>query len=870
MDTRLKLNISGMTCDRCVVRVSGAIKEIGFKVLSVDLNHAAVSTKQWISPAALSAIIAQQSYVLEKVSIDGQATIPVYGMSCQKCVTRVTSALNSIEGVESVNVSLNETNAVIKGKVELDGIISMIESLGYSTEEGDTDESVVLEAPKIGLEKSNIHLQIEGMSCASCVSAVEKSLSSIPGVEEATVNFADESAYVIGRVELPVLVEAVKRIGYGAQELEAIDPREKEKNLARRFRQGVANSVVALVVASLLMAGMLLDMLPPLTNQIFWSGIGIVVLLIMMVSGGHFYRNALKSAQYFSTTMDTLIAIGTGTAWCYSMWVVLFPESLPAESRHLFFEAALFIIGFVNLGKSLELNARGKASGAIGKLLDLSPANAILVKGSEENSVPLSEVVVGDLLRVKPGDKVPVDGIVQDGFSSIDESMLSGESVPVEKLIGDSVVAGSVNLFGSFLMQAKQVGSETTLSRMIGLVKNAQNSKPPIGRLTDSIASFFVPIVLLIAALCIGYWGLISTEGSPGLVVVTAMSVLIIACPCALGLAIPVSIMVSMGRAAENGLLVRNSDALQAAAKIDTIVLDKTGTLTLGKPSVVQVNCDGDLDQMLSVALSLEHHSEHPLAQAIINYCTDKGVERTPIENFQISPGGGVAGQMSGVNIRLGNRRYLNLDQSDVDEAGTTIYVSRDEKLLGSFVLEDTLKEDSKDVIRRLQNMGINIVILSGDNKASTTKVAKSLGVENFQYELSPEQKLAEIKRLQKQNAKVAMVGDGINDAPALGAADVGFAMGEGTDIAIESADIAVLSNRLEKIVIALTLSKLTMRNIYQNLSGAFAYNVLLIPVAAGVFYPLLINPGFAGLAMALSSLTVVSNANRLRFQNLS
>ena len=710
------------------------------------------------------------------------------------------------------------------------------------------------------------NLQIQGMSCAGCVASVERTLKNVPGVSDAVVNLPSESAYVEGSCDLKDLLAAVDKAGYSATVSDPDNIDEKETLLKAELYQRLWKSGVALVGGSLLMGGMALNLFPSIENQLFWIVVGLLVLIGMVVAGGHFFRGAFHSARYLSTTMDTLIALGTGTAWTYSMLVVLLPSVIPEASQHLFFEAALFIIGFVNLGKSLEMNARGKVSGAIEKLLTLTPDETTVVADGEEQSVAVWKVGIGDLLRIKPGDRLPVDGVITEGFSSIDESMLTGEPVSVDKTAGDRVAAGTINLFGTFTMQAEQIGDETTLARMVSLVKDAQNSKPPIGRIADSIAAVFVPAVLVIAALCTVYWGWLAAESELSLVIVTAMSVLIVACPCALGLAIPMSVMVGVTRAATNGLLIRNSDALQAAIGIDTIVLDKTGTLTEGKPKVVSVSSEES--SLLNIAYSLESSSEHPLATAIIDYCITRGVKKLPVTSFQISPGGGVSANVSGKDAVIGNAKFLKSQGVIVggDEIGTTIYVAEDGLLIGSFVLADTLKDEAENTVLQLQRMGIEVLILSGDNQSSVGDVAKDLGISNFKAGLSPEDKLAEIRSLQQEGKKVAMVGDGINDAPALGIADVGFAMGEGTDIAIESADIAIVGNQLNKVVSAIRISKRTIRNIYQNLFGAFVYNIILIPIAAGVLYPILISPTFAGMAMAMSSVTVVANASRLRF----
>ncbi len=877
----LTLQIDNMTCDHCASRVSGALKNIGATVIDIDADSGIthVTTNAWISPADYEKEVSDAGYSLRSISLSEKIVLPVIGMHCMNCVAKVEKKLSEVQGVEDVDVELESGIASISGTADLKSLVKTIDDLGYvvSEEEPELDSTGAAqsgseeesdESPASGLKENSHHLQIKGMSCASCVATVERSLLNVPGVNSAVVNFADETAFVKATGSIEPLVAAVQKVGYEAAAVEHQTAAEKEAFNKSQFRLGVLRSGLALLGGSVLMGGMLAGALPSIENQIFWMVTGVLVLVVMFVSGGHFYRNAWHSMTYFTTTMDTLIALGTGTAWIYSMLVLLMPSIVPEDSRHLFFEAALFIIGFVNLGKSLEMNARGKASSAIEKLLNLSPDNVLLIVDNEEVPAPLSEVVVGNQLRVKPGDRIPVDGRIIEGNSNIDESMLSGESIPVDKQSGDAVSAGTINLFGSFTMQAEQVGGETTLARMIDMVKNAQNSKPPIARLTDSIAAVFVPLVLLVAVACVVYWGWIASEGSLSLVTITAMSVLIVACPCALGLAIPMSVMVGISRGANDGLLIRNSDALQAAAGIKTIILDKTGTITEGKPVVTDVLPidESNRGKLLELAYSLEYLSEHPLALAINRYCLEKDISRANVTDFEISPGGGVSATLDGKDIKVGNAKYLSLTNTGSGESETTIYISEAGKLLGSIVLDDQIKSDSKSAIRDLQSMGISIIILSGDNPSSVSKVAGQLGVDDFESEMSPEEKLSKIKALQKNGEKVAMVGDGINDAPALGIADVGFAMGSGTDIAIESADIAIVGNQLTRVVSAIRVSKLTMRNIYQNLFGAFAYNIILIPIAAGVFYPMLINPAFAGLAMAMSSVTVVTNANRLRF----
>jgi Cu+-exporting ATPase len=621
--------------------------------------------------------------------------------------------------------------------------------------------------------------------------------------------------------------------------------------------------------------------LDSVTGQWTWFVIGIATLGVMIYSGGHFFTGAWKAFRVHNANMDTLIAMGTGSAWLYSIIITIFPETVPSLARHAYFEAAVIIIGLINFGSALEMRARGKTSEAIQRLIGLQPKTARVVRNGQEIDLPISEVGLNETLRVRPGERIAVDGVIIDGHSNVDESMLTGEPVPVSKKADDEVVAGTINGNGSFLFQSTRIGADTVLSQIIGMVRQAQSSKPAIGRLVDKVAGVFVPVVLIIAMITFLLWmNLVTTEAFSYAMVAT-MTVLIIACPCALGLATPISIMVGVGKAAEYGILIRNGEALQQAGSITTVVLDKTGTVTEGKPAVTTIEAVNGLEEneVLLIAASLEAGSEHPLAQAVLMAANEKQLALGELENFKAVSGQGVTGEIDNQPAILGNIKLMQSEAIDVSSlksraselaklGQTPMYVARDKQLMGLIAVADPVKQDSKKAIERLHNIGIKVVMLTGDNKHTATAVAKQVNIDEVIAEVMPRDKADKVASLQRGKEIVAMVGDGINDAPALARADVGFAIGSGTDVAIESADITLMRGSLYGVADAIAISKATLRNIKQNLFGAFIYNTLGIPVAAGILYPfigLLLNPMIAGAAMAMSSVTVVSNANRLR-----
>ena len=730
-----------------------------------------------------------------------------------------------------------------------------------------------------------IQLSIGGMSCAGCVAAVESCLAKVSGVESATVNFAEHTAEIRGDVQASDLIDAVVAAGYEATELKGSEDEQQEKQAQEQayYHQLVRKTWAAAVVGAPLMLMMLLGAMPMLEGggRVFWFVVGLITLGVMVYSGGRFYSGAWKAFQNHQANMDTLIALGTGSAWLYSTLIVLIPNVVPEAARHVYFEAAVMIIAFINLGALLEVRARGKTSEAIQRLIGLQPKTARVVREGKEFDIAIEKVMRGDTLRVRPGEKIAVDGIIIEGHSNIDESMLTGEPIAVSKGVGDKVIAGSLNKTGSFLFASTHVGRDTVLSHIIELVRQAQNTKPDIGRLVDKVAAVFVPVVLIIAVVTLLVWFNFGPEPKASFILLTTMTVLIIACPCALGLATPISIMVGVGKAAEFGVLIRNGEALQRAGQLTTVVLDKTGTLTEGKPCVTDViPYSADISQLLSITVSLEKNSEHPLAEAILQYGEEHHVDLLEVNNFNSQPGRGVVGEIVGQTYYLGNKAFMLeqlVDISDAEtsalalhqEAKTLVYIASQGKLLGLIAVADKVKEDSASAIKRFHQAGLKLVMLTGDQYATAHVVAQQLGIDEVVAEVLPKDKASKIAELQARGEIVAMVGDGINDAPSLAKADVGFAIGTGTDVAIESADITLMRGSLHGVMDAIEISQATVKNIKQNLVGAFVYNSLGIPVAAGILYPVmgvLLNPVVAGAAMALSSVTVVSNANRLRF----
>lgn len=721
-----------------------------------------------------------------------------------------------------------------------------------------------------------IQLKIPNMSCASCVRKIENALNSTSGVTKATVNLVDKTATIEGHASVESLIKAIENTGYTANEIKT----EKEDSLNeylhyhKLLRQSLASGGLGI---ALMIAGFMTSL-----PQVFWITAGILTLIVLIYSAGDIYHMAWKSLLARSANMDTLIAMGTGTAWLFSMIIALYPQIFPANAQTTYFESALIIIAFIQLGSALEMRARGKTKEALQKLIQLQPKTARVVRQSKEIDIPLEQIVEGDIIRVRPGEKIPVDGVIIEGISSIDEAMLTGEPMPVEKNINDKVIGGTVNQSGSFLFRATHIGKDTVLAQIIQLVSQAQRTKPAIARLADTISSYFVPAVLIIAIITAGFWFYFGPEPNIVYAFVTTVSVLIIACPCALGLAAPLAVMVGVGKAAEFGILIRNGDALQNTKHLTTIVLDKTGTITLGKPQVIKIVAlpPWTENQILQYAASIENQSEHPLASAILSAANNSSLKILSSEKFQSFSGQGISAFVDSKQILFGNKKLMsahNIDLSELENQSihffdlghTVMFCAIDDKAAGFISVTDPIKSDAKLAIEKLHSLNLKVIMLSGDNYKTANAVANQVKIDEIIAEVSPVDKAKKIAELQNRGERVGMVGDGINDAPALAQADVGFAIGAGTDIALESADLILVSNSLLGVFNAITVSRATVRNIKQNLFGAFVYNALSIPIAAGILYPffgILLNPMLAGAAMALSSLTVVMNANRLRF----
>lgn len=815
------------------------------------------------------------------------------GLSCGHCVKRVKESLEQRPDVESAEVTVE--SAIITGSASADALIDTVRQAGYGaelshpkakplTESSTPSEALTAATPELpaahDIDDSQ-QLLINGMTCASCVSRVQNALQAVPGVSQARVNLAERTALIMGSASAAELVQAVEKAGYGAEAIEDdVKRRERQQETAiatmKRFRW---QAIVALLVGIPVMVwGMLGDnMMVTDDNRTLWLVIGLVTLGVMVFAGGHFYTSAWKSLKNKTATMDTLVALGTGAAWLYSMSVNVWPQWFPMEARHLYYEASAMIIGLINLGHMLEARARQRSSKALERLLDLTPPSARVVTEDGEISLPLAEVQPGMTLRLTTGDRVPVDGEITQGEAWLDEAMLTGEPVPQQKSAGDAVHAGTVVQDGSVLFRASAVGSHTTLSRIIRMVRQAQSSKPEIGQLADKISAIFVPVVVAIALFSAAIWYFFGPAPQIVYTLVIATTVLIIACPCALGLATPMSIISGVGRAAEFGVLVRDADALQRASTLDTLVFDKTGTLTEGKPQVVAVKTlQVSEEEALRLAAALEQGSSHPLARAILDKAGNTTLPQ--VNNFRTLRGLGVSGEADSHSMLLGNKALLNengIDTAALDadltaqasQGATPVLLAVDGKAAALFAIRDPLRADSVAALKRLHSAGYRLVMLTGDNPTTANAIAKEAGIDEVIAGVLPDGKADAIIKLQSQGRQVAMIGDGINDAPALAQADVGIAMGGGSDVAIETAAITLMRHSLMGVADALAISKATLRNMKQNLLGAFIYNSLGIPIAAGILWPLtgtLLNPVVAGAAMALSSITVVSNANRL------
>ena len=822
-----------------------------------------------------------------------QVTLPISGMTCAACVMHVEGGLKDVPGVENAMVNLANERATVQFDPEqtnIDKMVAAVRDVGYD---------VVVD---------KITLPIGGMTCAACVMHVENGLKSVPGVLNVAVNLATERAtveMVPGAVTIADLKHAVEEVGYEVLDVsgEAAQLVDRERELREEERQrewrdlviGIIFTAPLFVLAmsrDILHALMIRDVLPWLFGwkQFDWLLFALATPVQLFV-GWSYHRGAFKSLRARAPNMDVLISLGTNAAYWFSVLILVAGLFGVKIDSHVYFESAAVIITLIKLGKYLEAHAKGQTSEAIKNLMKLQAKTARVERDGQEIEIAVEQVRVGDIVSVRPGEKISVDGVIVAGSSSVDESMITGESLPVEKTLGDSVIGATINKMGAFKFEARKVGKETALAQIIRLVEDAQGSKAPIQRLADQIAAVFVPIVVALALATFAVWFLIG--GSFANAFVNFVAVLIIACPCALGLATPTAIMVGTGKGAENGVLIRSGGALETAHKVTAIMLDKTGTLTQGAPAVMDVVARSKFqvqrsnlepatlnpERFLQLVASAEKNSEHPLGQAIVKHAQDAGLTLNEPTEFGAVSGHGVRARVDGYDILVGNTKLMSdsniaLDGLEIsasqlaDEGKTAMFAAIDGRAVGLIAVADTLKPNARAAVAALKNLGLKVYMLTGDNPRTAAAIAKQVGIDHYFAEVLPGQKAAKVKELQEQGEHVAMVGDGINDAPALAQANIGIAIGTGTDVAMQAAEITLISGDLRGVVTAIALSKQTIRTIKGNLFWAFIYNILGIPIAAGVLYPffgLLLNPMISAAAMAFSSVFVVTNSLRLR-----
>jgi len=813
-----------------------------------------------------------------------EISLPVTGMTCAMCVKNVERSLKDADGVAAVTVNLATEKATVDydaGKLKMRDLVSQIEKSGY------------------GVARASVDLPITGMTCAMCQKNVARALNKVDGVIDVAVNLSNERAaigYMPGALSRGDLVAAVENAGYGVIEVSGEEAGEdaeaaaRQAEIDRQTRLVLIGAIFTIPLTVLSMARhfmhqvpFIMDSLPWLMHDLWLFVFGALATPVVLILGRQYLRGAIKSLRNRSANMDVLVAMGSLAAYVYGLIVLLgllfdFSDQVGKSD---YFESAAVILTLITLGKLLEARAKGRTSAAIKKLIGLAPKTATLLSDGKEKSISIDEVVPGDLLLVKPGERIPVDAIVNEGRSTVDESMLSGESMPVNKKTGDEVIAGTVNQQGRLIAEAQRVGKDTVLGQIIRLVEAAQGSKAPIQAIADRVSAYFVPLVIALAIITLVGWLTVGSGGGADLptAILNMIAVLVIACPCALGLATPTAIMVGTGRGAESGILFRNSESLERTKALSTVLLDKTGTITAGQPSVTDVIAlpGSDAEAVLRFAAAAEAGSEHPLAAAILDKAKSESIDLFPLEDFEALPGRGVQAAIAGQTVLVGNAALMReneVDTSPLDEdisrlareARTVALVAVDGRIIGALGIGDPLKPSSRAAIAALKARGLEVAMITGDNQGTATAIAQEVGIERVYADVLPADKAAVVTDLQDRGEKVGMVGDGINDAPALAGADVGFAIGTGTDIAIEASDVTLVSGDLTAVVSALDLSRRTMRTIYQNLFWAFIYNIVLIPVAMlGGLLPM-----FAAAAMAFSSVFVVTNSLRLRGARVS